>query len=81
MTVNIAFFNSPAYRVPPITIMRRARLSTMNVPVRVPWRAGSAWYSGACRIVKFGEKPASAEISGRMNMFRTNIACHAFGVT
>ena len=53
----------------------------MKVPVRVPWRAGSAWNSGACRIVKFGAKAASASTAGRMNMFRTKFACHAFGVT
>ena len=27
----------------------------MKVLVRVPWRAGSAWNSGACSTVKFGE--------------------------
>ncbi len=42
MTVNIAFLSSPAYRVPPIKIVRSAMFNTMNVPVRVPCFAGSA---------------------------------------
>ena len=81
MTVNMAFFNSPAYRVPPMRIIRSARLSTMNVPLRVPCRAGSAWNSGACSTVKLGAKSASAASSGRTNMLRTNAMCHALGDT
>ena len=53
----------------------------MNVPVRVPCVAGSAWNSGACRMLKFGAKVASSASSGRMNMLRTKCACHALGVT
>ena len=35
----------------------------MNVPVRVPCRAGSAWNSGACSTVKFGvERRQLAEL-------------------
>jgi hypothetical protein len=79
--VNIAFFNSPAYRVPPMRIMRLARLSTMNVPVRVPCLSGVASNSGACSTVKLGSNVGSSETSGRMNMFRTNAMCHAFGET
>jgi len=75
------FLSSPAYCVPPMRIVRSARLSTMKVLVRVPCRAGSAWKSGAWRTVKLGAKPASSAASGRMNMFRTNIECHALGVT
>src|SRR5829696_6178345 len=60
-------------------IMRRARSRTMNVPVRVPWRAGSAWSSGAWSTVKFASKVARSAGSGRMNMFRTNAMCHAHG--
>ena len=51
----------------------------MNVPVRVPWRAGSASNSGAWSTVKFGSNVGSALASGRMNMFRTNAMCHALG--
>ena len=79
--MNIDFFSSPAYRVPAMMIIRLAKLSAMTVVVRVPWRLGSAWNSGACRMLKFGAKPASSARSGRMNMFRTNEACHALGVT
>jgi len=53
----------------------------MNVPVRVPCFAGSAWYSGAWSTVKFGVKVGSSLASGRMNMFRTNAICHALGDT
>ena len=53
----------------------------MNVVERIPCFAGSPWYSGACRIVKFGANDASSASSGRMNMFRTKFACHALGVT
>jgi hypothetical protein len=60
-------------------MVRSARLRTMNVPVRVPWRAGSAWNSGAWYTVKLGANDASASSDGRMNMFRTNAACHALG--
>ena len=60
-------------------IMRFARLSTMNVPVRVPCLAGSASNSGACSTVKFGSNVGSSVASGRMNMLRTNAICHAFG--
>ena len=81
MTVNIDFFSSPAYRVPPMRIMRSARFSTMNVLVRVPCFAGSAWNSGACSTVKFGAKSFSAESSGRTNMLRTKAMCHALGDT
>ena len=62
-------------------IMRFAMLSTMPVVVRVPCFAVSAWNSGACRMLKFGANAASAATSGRMNMLRTNEACHALGVT
>ena len=75
------FLSSPAYRVPAMMIMRFSKLSAMTVVVRVPWRFGSAWNSGACRMLKFGANPASSPRSGRMNMFRTNEACHALGVT
>jgi len=81
MTVNIAFFSSPAYLVPPMRIMRLARFSTMNVLVRVPCFAGSASKSGACNTVKLGSNVGSAVGSGRMNMLRTNAICHAFGET
>src|SRR6478736_3222067 len=57
-----------------------AKLSITKVPVRVPCTAGSAWSSGACSTVKPGTKPASASGAGRMNMFRTKLACQAFGV-
>ena len=53
----------------------------MKVLVRVPWRAGSAWNSGACRTVKLGSKVGRSVSSGRMNMLRTNAMCHAFGET
>ena len=66
------FFISPAYRVPPISTSFLPKLMTMNVLVRVPCRAGSAWKSGACRTVKSGRKCASSAGSARMNMFRTN---------
>jgi hypothetical protein len=36
----------------------------MNVPVRVPWRAGSACISGACSTVKFAANPASSLVVG-----------------
>jgi hypothetical protein len=55
--------------------------TTMNVPVRVPCFAGSAWNSGACSTVKFASKPASCASLGRMNMLRTKCACHALGST
>jgi hypothetical protein len=55
--------------------------TTMNVPVRVPWRAGSACISGACSTVKFGANAASSSSAGRMNMLRTKSACHALGST
>ncbi len=53
----------------------------MNVLERVPCFAGIPWNSGACRMLKFGANDASSATSGRMNMFRTKAACHAFGVT
>ena len=43
--------------------------------------AGSAWSSGAWSTVKPGWKLPSASGDGRMNMFRTKLACHALGVT
>ena len=52
----------------------------MKVPIRVPCRAGSAWNSGACSTVKPGRKCASSAGRARMNMLRTNSACHALGV-
>jgi hypothetical protein len=62
-------------------IMRLAGSSTTKVPVRVPWRVGSACISGACSTVKLGAKVASCSSAGRMNMFRTNAMCHALGDT
>ena len=79
--MNIDFFNSPAYRVPAMRIMRLARLSTIAVLVRVPCLAGSASNSGACSTVKFGSNVGSSVASGRMNMLRTKAICHAFGET
>ena len=60
MTLNIDFLSSPAYRLPPMRIMRRAMCSTMNVPVRVPCFSGVARNSGACSTAKFGWKVGSA---------------------
>ena len=45
MTLKTLFLISPAYSVPPISTVRRARLRTMKVPERVPSVAGSAWSS------------------------------------
>jgi hypothetical protein len=42
-----ALLHFPAYRVPPISTAFRAKFNTMNVEVRVPCFAGSAWNSGA----------------------------------
>ena len=78
--MKIDFFISPAYRVPPISTSFLAKLRTMNVPVRVPCRVGSAWKSGACSTVKPGRNWASSAGTARMNMLRTNRACHALGV-
>ncbi len=62
------FFSSPAYRVPPMRIVRLARFTTMNVPDLVPWMAGSARHSGAWRTWKPGVKSTSSEAVGRKNM-------------
>jgi hypothetical protein len=35
-TVKMDFFSSPAYRVPPMRMVRFAKFSTMKVPVAVP---------------------------------------------
>ena len=79
--MNTDFFNSPAYRVPPIRIVCFPKLTTMNVPERVPCTAGSASSSGACSTSQDGMKePRSAGV-GRRNMLETNSACQALGVT
>ena len=78
--MKIDFFISPAYRVPPISTSFLPKWSTMKVPLRVPCRAGSAWKSGAWSTVNPGRKCASSAGTARMNMLRTNSACHAFGV-
>ena len=80
MTVNIDFFISPAYRVPPIRTTFLPKLMTTKVPVRVPCRSGSAWKSGAWSTVNPGRNWASSAGTARMNMLRTKSACHAFGV-
>ena len=56
MTVKTDFLISPAYLVPPIKIIRRAKLTRMNVDERVPSRAGSAWKSAASTTVNSGSK-------------------------
>src|SRR3990167_5312122 len=61
--------------------MRLAKLSTMKVELRVPWTAGSARHSGAWYTVNPGANPVRSAWGGRMNMFRTNSACQALGVT
>jgi hypothetical protein len=52
----------------------------MKVLVRVPWRAGSASYSGACRMVKPGSISSTSSSPGRRNMLKANRLCHALGV-
>ena len=79
--VKTDFFSSPAYRVPPIRIVRCAKCTTMNVPDWVPCSAGSTCSSGACNTVQPGLNVARSEAVGRRNMLYTNRAHHAFGVT
>ena len=81
MTVKIDFFISPAYRVPPISTMRCAeveddeRARAGAVPRGVGLEVGRVEHrearAGSC---------ASSAGTARMNMLRTNSACHAFGV-
>src|SRR5436190_24399258 len=79
--VKTDFFSSPAYRVPPIRIVRCAKWMTMNVPDWVPCSAGSACISGACSTVQDGAKVARPDGGGRRNALYTNRAHHAIGVT
>src|SRR4051794_41441721 len=53
-----------------------AKDSAMQVLVRQPSSAGSASYSGACRMVKSGVNPASLACGGRVNMLGAHSPCH-----
>ena len=79
--MKIDFFISPAYRVPPISTSFLPKLITMNVPLRVPCRAGIRLEVGRVEHREPGtEVRQLAPAAARMNMLRTNSACQAFGV-
>ena len=48
--------------------------SAITVPVRVPWRCGSAWKPGRWMMVTGAP---SASVSGRIRRLRMNRACQA----
>src|SRR5256885_17087891 len=76
--VKTDFFSSPAYRVPPIRIVRCAKWTTMNVPDWVPCSAGSACSSGACSTVQAGADDVTSEGEGRRHKMFEDKALHAF---
>ena len=79
MIVNTDFLISPAYRVPPISTILRARFTSTKVPLRVPSRSGSATNSAASTTVNSGAK-FSGGVSGVMNRLRAKRECQAYCV-
>jgi len=75
------FLISPAYSVPPMMTMRRARFTRMNVSLRVPSRFGSAFTEGTDITAMSGSKLSSSSAFGRMKRLWAKRLCQASSLT
>ena len=75
------FFISPAYFVPPMSMIVRVKSVMMKVEEVVPSRSGTASNSGAAITVNSGKCPSSSAGRGRKKSCFTNSACHAYSAT
>ena len=81
MIVKTDFLISPAYRVPPINTIFRAKFTSTNVDEFVPSRAGSASNNAASITVNSGENASVRSAPLSMNRSRAKRFCHAYVVS
>ena len=79
--VNIAFFISPAYWVPPMITSPLSRARITKTPELIPSLLGLAFREGAWRMVYSGACLSSSSSEALTNMLCMKAACHAFSVT
>ena len=73
--LNIDFFISPAYSVPPIKTIFRVKSIKIKTSLLVPSISGSAKKSLIHKIVNSGSCFSNSSVVGRINKLLENILC------